>query len=290
MPVITDDRLVAVLATYEVRVDRVLQQIRDEPDDELADAEPGPEDPPPGRPGGRFRGPLRVGAALGRGVMDRLVDPVVDIVRGQHYPGQAGWLELPAERRAQWWVGRISTWAAGPAALPWVAGKLSDRLPIKDALSAAGQGLVVCAVCREYGVEDPERRICLLAEVLAGRRIEPAAVGAALARRTDADEDDDPHDLPAEFDRDVEDSVPEHRKGVVRRAGRTLWSLARVVREVPDLLDERPKGHLAARALGMLPGVGVVGGYLAERTALGRAGDRTEELLASRFGIGTGKH
>lgn len=289
MPVITDDRLLAVLATYESRVDRVLQQIRDEPDDDLEDEQP-PTEPLAEAPGGVLRGSLRWGLSLGRGVKDRLVDPVVDVVRGRHYPGQPGWLDLPADRRAQWWVSRISTWAAGPAALPWVAGKLSDRLPIKDALSASAQGLVVCAVCREYGVQDPERRISLLAEVLAGRRIEPAAVGAVLARRDGRDEDDDPHELPEEFDRDVEDSVPEHRKGVVRRAGRTLWSLARVVREVPDLLDERQKGHLAARALGLLPGVGVVGGYLAERTALGRAGDRTEELLASRFGIGTGSH
>lgn len=285
MPVITDDRLVAVLATYEARVDRVLQQIRDDPDAALA------EDRSSDAAHHPVRGPLRVAAALGRGVKDRVLDPVVGVVRGRHYPGQAGWLDLPADRRARWWVGRISTWAAGPAALPWVAGKLSDRLPIKDALSASAQGLVVCAVCREYGVDDPERRISLLAEVLAGRRIEPAAVGAVLARRTPeaADASDEP-EPPEAFDHDVEESVPEHRRGVVRRAGRTLWSLARVVREVPDLLDERQKGHLAARALGMLPGVGVIGGYLAERTALGRAGDRTEELLASRFGIGTGRH
>lgn len=295
MAVFTDDRLVAVLAAYESGVDRVLQLIREDSDIPQGALPPGspaqegaaPLDSPPGAPppGSRRPIPLRVAGFLGRTAKGRLLDPVVDLVRGTTYPGQPGWRDEPAERRAAWWVHRISVWAAGPTALPWVAGKLSDRLPIKDALSAAAQGLVVCAVSREYGVDDAERRISLLAEVLTGRRIEPTTVArlraAAMKVQPAAGA------LPDEFDQEVEAAVAEPRRGVVRRAGRALWSLARVVGEMEDLLDERQKGHLAARALGALPGVGVVGGYFAEHSGLERAGRRTEQLLSRRYGIPT---
>lgn len=277
MPVFTDARLVAVLAAYESGVDRVLQQIREE-----HEAEPTEPDPPPApeRPL-----PLRAVGFLGRTVKDRVVDPVVSRLRGTTYPGHPDWPAAPPDRRAAWWVHRISVWAAGPTALPWVAGKLSDRLPVKDALSAAAQGLVVCSVSREYGVDDADRRISLLAEVLTGRRIEPAAITKLRAARTDVEPAAGA--LPAEFDREVDEAVPEPRRGVVRRAGRALWSLARIVGEMEDLLDGRQKGHVAARALGVLPGVGVIGGYFAEHGGLERAGRKTEQLLSRRFGITT---
>lgn len=277
MPVFTDARLVAVLAAYESGVDRVLQQIREDHDAEPDDPVPPPA---PDRPL-----PLRAVGFLGRTVKDRVLDPVVDVFRGTTYPGKPDWVSQPSERRAAWWVRRISIWAAGPTALPWVAGKLSDRLPIKDTLSAAAQGLVVCAVSREYGVDDAERRISLLAQVLTGRTIEPVTI--ATLRGTQPTVEPTAGELPAEFGREVDEAVPEPRRGVVRRAGGALWSLARVVGEMGDLLDERQKGHLAARALGALPGVGVVGGYFAEHTALERAGTRTEQLLSRRFGITT---
>lgn len=280
MPVFTDARLVSVLAAYEAGVDRVLQQVRD---DDAAETEPEPAPDPDSDPH-RPRLPLRVAGTIGRTVKDRLIDPVVDRVRGTTYPGHPDWLAEPPERRAEWWVHRIAVWAAGPTALPWIAGKLSDRLPIKDALSAAAQGLVVCAVSREYGVNDADRRISLLAEVLTGRQIEPDVIAGL---RYTAPPEVPEHEPPAAFDRDVEDAVPEPRRGVVRRAGSALWSLARVVGEMEDLLDGRQKGHLAARALGMLPGVGVVGGYFAEHSGLERTGRRTEQLLTRRFGIPT---
>lgn len=288
MPAITDQRLVAVLAAYESGVDRVLRQIRDEP-------RPGePADEPPARSAPRaLRRPLAAVKVAGRQARGRVLDPVLDRLRGNHYPGSPGWAAQPPQRRAEWWVDRISTWAAGPAALPWLAGKLSDRLPIKDALSAAAQGLVVCAVCREYGVEDSPHRISLLAEVLTGRRIDPDSV-AALRPQPGAREASDDQAMtaapdgaavPATDGADI-GSVPPTERGVARRAGHALWTLARTVREVPGLLNGRQRGHLAARALGALPVVGVVGGYLAEHSGLQRAGALTERLLADRFGIG----
>ena len=286
-PAITDQRLVAVLAAYESGVDRVLSQIRDEPRPvESADE-------PPDRSALRpLRRPLAAVKVAARQASGRVLDPVLDRLRGTHYPGSPGWAAQPPQRRAEWWVERISTWAAGPAALPWVAGKLSDRLPLKDALSAAAQGLVVCAVCREYGVEDSTDRISLLAEVLTGRRIDPETV-AALRPLPGAPGASDVQALVAApngaavpaIDEESR-SVPPTERGVARRAGHALWTLARTVREVPGLLDGRQRGHLAARALGALPVVGVVGGYLAEHSGLQRAGALTERLLADRFGIG----
>lgn len=268
MPVFTDARLIAVLAAYEAGVDRALSLAeRDEPDPDPADAEPT----------GERALPLRAIGAVGRTIRRRLA--------GTTYPRHPTWKDEPAHERAEWWAERISWWAAGPTALPWVAGKLSDRLPVKDALSAAAQGLVVCAVSREYGIDDADRRISLLAELLTGRRIEPARV--AELRGTADPVQPAAAAIPADFDTEVDESVDEPKRGVVRRAGRALWSLARVVGEMEDLLDHRQKGHLAARMVGFLPVVGVVGGYVAEHTAMERTGRATEKLLRDRFGIAT---
>lgn len=293
MTVFTDARLVAVLATYESGVDRVLRQIRDDDPktDDPATADPKTADPatvgPPtaGPPRHRRALPARVASLLVRTAKDRVLNPIVDRLRGRVYPGHPDWSSERPDLRAAWWVDRISLWAAGPTALPWVAGKLFDRLPVKDALSAAAQGLVVCAVSREYGVDDAERRISLLAEVLTGRHIDAEEV--ARLRGSSGPQALAAGDVPAEFDREVDAEVDEPRRGVVRRAGRALWDLARVVGEMDDLLDHRPKGPLVARALGALPGVGVVGGYVAEHGGLERAGRRTEQLLSRRYEIST---
>jgi hypothetical protein len=65
-----------------------------------------------------------------------------------------------------------------------------------------------------------------------------------------------------------------------RRSVRALWGLARSFLELQDLLDERPRGNLFARATAKLPVVGVAGGWLDERGAIKKAARATSELLA----------
>ena len=66
-----------------------------------------------------------------------------------------------------------------------------------------------------------------------------------------------------------------------QRAVRTLWRLARAFLDVDNLLDERPRGGLFARALAKVPVVGLAGGWLDERGAIRKAAKETQELLAS---------
>lgn len=58
--------------------------------------------------------------------------------------------------------------------------------------------------------------------------------------------------------------------------------LARNLREVQHLLDERPQGGWAARAVSKAPVVGVAGAWLAERKGMRRAADAVAEILADR--------
>ena len=60
---------------------------------------------------------------------------------------------------------------------------------------------------------------------------------------------------------------------------RTLWRLARTLLSIDDLLDERPRGNLFARALAKVPVVGLAGGWLDERGAIRKAAEETQQLL-----------
>ena len=201
-------------------------------------------------------------AALGDAVVvdvlrrvDRLVTPLAD--RLGRPPA------LPREERERWWADRVSRVAAGASALPRLAGKLADLLPVRNALGAAVQAVVVLGVAGEHGVRAPAERIALLAEVLVGRQLTAAQV-EPLLQRTEG----------------------RYRAEVFGTAGRgvvpRLWGTARLLARIDDTLDARPKGRLGARALANLPVVGLAGGYFAERTALRRAAARTTEVLARR--------
>ena len=187
--------------------------------------------------------------------VDRLVTPLVDRL------GRP--LALPREERERWWADRASRVAAGASALPRFAGKLVDLLPVRNALGAAVQSVVILGVAGEHGVRAPAERVALLARVLLDRpltaeRVEP------LLQRTDG--------------RYREEVFGAKGGGVARR----LWGTARLLARIDETLDARPKGRLGARALANLPVFGLAGGYLAERIALRRAAAKAAEVLAQR--------
>src|SRR3712207_8599312 len=49
--------------------------------------------------------------------------------------------ELPQAEREQWWADRVSRVAAGVSAVPRLAGKLADLLPLQNTIGTAGEGL-----------------------------------------------------------------------------------------------------------------------------------------------------
>jgi hypothetical protein len=174
--------------------------------------------------------------------------------------------ELPQAERDRWWADRVGSVAAGVSAVPRLAGRLADLLPLQNTVGSAVQALVVSGVAAEHGVDDEAERVALLAEVLLDRDLPAGRVRPLLTRAPGAYADD--------VLGDRED------RGVVR----TIWRVARLLGRIDDTLDARPKGKLRHRALANLPVVGTVGGYAAEREALRRAADRTAALLAGRAG------
>jgi hypothetical protein len=173
--------------------------------------------------------------------------------------------ELPQAEREQWWAERVGGVAAGVSAVPRLAGKLADLLPLQNTVGSAVQALVVLGVAREHALSDPADRVSLLAQVLLDRDLPAARVQPLLARSRGVY---------------VDEALGADRSGV-DGAARSLWRAARLLGRIDDALDARPKGKLRHRALAQLPVVGVVGGYAAEREALRRAARRAEDLLSA---------
>jgi hypothetical protein len=230
---ITDERVASVLRTFVRGCEPVLPRLRD------IDANVAPDD-------------ADVDQNLLRKVRHRLKE-----VR---WPGSASWARMDVEQRSHWWVSRVGKLTALAASVTGLAGALGDRLPLQDVLGAAGQGLLLCAIAGEHGVDDRETRVRLLAAVLFERDLDPAA-GAGTA---------DP-ETPPEPSADG--------KVGLKPTAKWLWRQGKLLLAVQDELGKRPHGRFYHRALGMLPIVGLAGDYLGERSALKRAAKAADRWL-----------
>lgn len=177
-------------------------------------------------------------------------------------PGTAAWLRLSTEARTAWWINRVGRLTALVTSIPGLGGALADRLPMRDALGAAAQGLLLCAIADEHGVHDLGDRVRLIAWVLFRRDVSPA-----LAAGNRAEEAGDAEDVRAAK---LAGQVAEQaRRGVtVKACAGALWRMARSLVAITGELEKRPRGRFYHRALGALPLVGIIGDYLAERSAL----------------------
>src|ERR671917_1646044 len=115
---------------------------------------------------------------------------------------------LPQAEREQWWADRVTGVAAGVSAVPRLAGKLADLLPLQNTVGSAVQAVVVGGVAAEHGVEDEAQRVSLLARVLLDRDLPAERVRPLLARAPGA----------------YADAVLGERED--RSAVRTLWRVA----------------------------------------------------------------
>jgi hypothetical protein len=244
----SDEALVDALALYAGMVDKVVN----DPDRWLG-LDGG------GTPGD---GPGTVPARLLGAFRDRTMGTVT--------PASAAWVQLPLDRRIDWWVARVGLSAGLAAATPRVVGALADKVPLQAALGASGAGLAVCAVAREHGVTEPREWVPLLARVLLDRELAtPAEEVFPPAQQSEdalAADDDQRGRLAA--------------LGLGAAVGvETLGRLALAFLAVQPLLDRRPRGGFLARALGKVPVVGVAGGWLDERGGIERAARETAQLL-----------
>jgi len=202
-----------------------------------------------------------------RGVFAGARSKVLDWVSAVHVPGTPAWAAMDADQRTRWWISRVGRFTALLAAVPGIGGALSDRLPVQDALGAAGQGLLLCAIAGEYGVRDEDDQIRLLAAVLFNRNVDAALaakVGKQGADRQDAERRGE------ELTQELAESQRKHGRFTLRAIASTVWRMGRLLWGLGDELGRRPQGRWYHRVLGMLPLVGMAGDYLGERSALHR--------------------
>jgi len=216
----------------------------------------------------------------------RAATPVVAAMRtpgrmrglaSRNVPGSAVWPRLSPQARTGWWINRVGRLTALITSIPGLGGALADRLPVQDALGATAQGLLLCAIADEHGLHDPGERVRLLAWVLFQRDLDPVL---AAGKGADATEDAQAARLAGNFG-----DTAKRRIGFRACAG-ALWRMARSLMAIADELGKRPRGHFYQRALGALPLVGMLGDYLAERSALRRVARRTTKWLS---GPGAGR-
>ncbi|HWD01281.1 MAG TPA: hypothetical protein VG674_02290 [Amycolatopsis sp.] len=223
---------------------------------------------------------LREGDPFGlraRAVDERLEsgakEKVLDALTSVKVPGTAAWAAMDIDQRAGWWVNRVGRLTAALTSIPGLGGALADRLPVQDALGAASQGLLLCAIAGEYGVTDVGSRVRLIASVLFGRDVD-----AALAAGSQADESAE--DSAAErLTEELTEAKRTRGKVTVKAVAGTLWRLGRSLLSITDELEKRPRGRFYHRALGLLPVVGAAGDYLGERSGLKVVWKRAHEWL-----------
>jgi hypothetical protein len=203
----------------------------------------------------------------------KALDAVRDRAFGQTTPASPEWGSLPVQKRVDWWLRRIAVSAGLAAAAPRLAGALADRIPLQAALGASAAGLAVCATAREHGTTEAAAWVPLLAKVLLDRDLAPRHVPVPGADEADAALNVAPEAAP-------DSAKPPTGLGAgAQRAAGTVWQLARSFRELSSMLDERPHGLFVWRAVGKIPGVGIVGGLLDERGGIRRAAKQTAKLL-----------
>jgi len=183
-------------------------------------------------------------------------------------PGTPAWQSMTIDQRSDWWINRVGRFTVLLASIPGIGGVIADRLPIQDALGAAGQGLVLSAIGGEYGLGN-EDRVRLIAHVVFGREISPE-LATGGPDRTDADRAAE-DEATRELTEDLHESERAHGRVTLSAAGRTLWRFGRTLWGISGELEKRPHGRWYHQVAGMLPVVGLFADYLGERSALKRA-------------------
>ncbi|ONI77157.1 hypothetical protein ALI144C_34290 [Actinosynnema sp. ALI-1.44] len=254
---ITDQHVAVVLRVFVRRCDPMVHRLRD-------DGEPVEVD--------------ETDPDVDRSIVDKVKSVVASIKR----PGMKGWGQLPIDERVDWWISRVGRFTSLLASVTGLAGVWGDRLPLQDMLGSASQGLLLCAIASERGVDDIGVKVRLLASILFDRDIDmqtargkgDAAADEEMVAKLTEDQDGPPVE-------EVEEPVKGRKFGV--KAGfKWLWRQARILFSITGELEKRPQGRFYHKAVGMLPVVGMAGDYLGERSALKRAAKRGSKWLTQQ--------
>ena len=194
---------------------------------------------------------------------------VLDRLAGTELPGTAAWSRMDRHARVRWWVRRVGRFTTLIAAIPGLGGALARRLPVSQAVGAAGQGLLLVAIAGEHGVRDEGPLVALLGSVLFRRTLN-------TARALTPEEESAAQAGAADITAPLREERP-----ALQRVGGAMWRLGRALFAVEDELDKRHNGRFYHDWLGMLPVVGMVGKYFGEWSGLLRAAREAEKWLAA---------
>ncbi|MEZ7240467.1 hypothetical protein QYS60_22205 [Rhodococcus sp. GXMU-t2271] len=182
-----------------------------------------------------------------RTAVEQVLDAAAALLDAGRVPGTAAWADASEQERVDWWIGGLGSVSTLPVAFPGMLGVLGRMLPLQDALGFLNQAVVLLAVARERGIDDRDRQVRMLAAVLCRRDLRDGGdAGTVLSW--------------------------------VRRPVRSTIDL---VRAVNAELARRPQPAGAWRALGVLPLVGALAGYVGERAALSRAAADGQQWLGA---------
>lgn len=291
--VLTDERVAAALRPFVRAAVPVLQTLRGSDPLRLRrrfrtghDAAPRPPDPQATESdGGNVRpfgeepfgedpgGDVPAGQDAGeQGRLDRLMRRLDSM----QLPGSSAWDAMTVDQRCDWWARRVGRFLALLAGLPNFGGVITSRLPVRNALGTVGQALVLSAIATEHAVYDQAHQVRLIAKIVLDRDLPRAlAEGATEGARKHDDE------RAAELTEELDRARREHGRATPKAVARTVWRMARTLWEIDSELDRRPQGRFYHEAVGSVPVVGVVGGYLGERSALRRVARRGSKWLRS---------
>ncbi|MDD7965085.1 hypothetical protein [Actinomycetospora lemnae] len=199
---------------------------------------------------------------------------VLDRLATSKLPGTPRWQAMSPEERDRWWVSRVGRFTSVVASIPGIGGALARRLPVSDILGLAAQGLVVCAIASEHGMDGRDEQVRLLASVLFGRDVDPRRHG-------------DPH--AADVEREAGElagavSTEREERGHLSALASALWRMGKTLWGLQGELDRRPQGNRFWRALANLPVVGALASYRSERSGLKRAARAAARWVAREQG------
>ncbi|MEV4318667.1 hypothetical protein [Actinocrispum sp. NPDC049592] len=255
---ISDERVAAVLRVFVRGCAPMVQRLREDGEPVEIDADE---------------------AEVDRSLLDKVKDQLAQV----KFPGSDAWARMNPDDRSDWWVSRVGRLTALVASFTGLAGAIGDRFPLQDMLGSAGQGLLLCAIASEHGVDDRGTRVRLLASVLFERDIAPEV---ARGKGDDAADEETVQQLAADATVGEVEEPPKGKKFGLKAAAKILWRQGRMLMAISDELGKRPQGRFYHKALGMLPVVGMAGDYLGERSALKRAAKAGNKWLV-RHAAGT---
>jgi hypothetical protein len=226
---------------------------------------------------------LRAIAEQGQGGLLSLVDgdrsgPIGRLLdRMTAMPGGPAFQAMRVEDRADWWVERLGRATALLIAAPGFAGVMGGAGDVQDLLGAANQALVLCAIGREHGLDEPQQ-VRLVASVVLQRELDADVVRGAAP----IDGDGLLGQLDAQDGADAEGKAPTSLLGRLR----ALRRMGQTMRALQGEIGKRPQGRLHHRMLGKVPVVAVVGDYAGERSALKRAAGAGREWIEREQRVG----